>query len=26
VGQPPLVVFKMSRPGAPDVYTVRTLK
>jgi hypothetical protein len=26
VGQPPLIVFKMSRPGAPDVYTVRTLK
>ncbi|WP_239470944.1 FecR family protein [Archangium violaceum] len=25
-GQPPVVVFKMSRPGAPDVYTVRTLK
>jgi hypothetical protein len=26
LGQPPVVVFKMSRPGAPDVYTVRTLK
>ncbi len=25
-GQPPIVVFKMSRPGAPEVYTVRTLK
>ncbi|HEX5752274.1 MAG TPA: hypothetical protein VFZ09_39070 [Archangium sp.] len=25
-GRPPLVVFKLSRPGAPDVYTVRTLK
>jgi hypothetical protein len=25
-GQPPLVVFKMSKAGAPDVYTVRTLK
>ncbi|MCY1075566.1 FecR domain-containing protein [Archangium lansingense] len=25
-GQPPLVVFKLSRPGAPDAYTVRTLK
>ncbi len=25
-GQPPLVVFKISRSGAPDVYTVRTLK
>ncbi len=25
-GQPPVVVFKMSRPGAPEVYTVRTLK
>ncbi|MBZ4418159.1 FecR family protein [Myxococcus sp. RHSTA-1-4] len=25
VGSPPLLVFKMYRPGAPDVYTVRTL-
>jgi hypothetical protein len=25
-GRPPQVVFKLSRPGAPDVYTVRTLK
>ncbi len=25
-GQPPLIVFKLSRSGAPDVYTVRTLK
>ncbi|HEX8826110.1 MAG TPA: hypothetical protein VF794_39760 [Archangium sp.] len=25
-GQPPRVVFKISRSGAPDVYTVRTLK
>jgi len=25
-GQPPVVVFKISRSGAPDVYTVRTLK
>lgn len=25
-GKPPRVVFKMSRPGAPDVHTVRTLK
>ncbi|PTL79211.1 FecR domain-containing protein [Vitiosangium sp. GDMCC 1.1324] len=25
-GRPPRVVFKMSRPGAPDVHTVRTLK
>jgi hypothetical protein len=25
-GRPPVVVFKLSRPGAPDVYTVRTLK
>ncbi|QRK08504.1 FecR domain-containing protein [Archangium violaceum] len=25
-GRPPRVVFKMSRPGAPDVYSVRTLK
>ncbi|MFE8601100.1 hypothetical protein [Archangium violaceum] len=25
-GRPPLVVFKLSRPRAPDVYTVRTLK
>jgi hypothetical protein len=25
-GRPPLVVFKLSRPGTPDVYTVRTLK
>lgn len=26
VGAPPLLVFKMNRPGAPEVYTVRTLK
>jgi hypothetical protein len=25
-GQPPLLVFKLSKAGAPDVYTVRTLK
>lgn len=25
-GKPPRVVFKLSRPGAPDVHTVRTLK
>jgi hypothetical protein len=25
-GQPPLIVFKLSKAGAPDVYTVRTLK
>jgi hypothetical protein len=25
-GKPPRVVFKMSRPGAPDVHTVRSLK
>jgi len=26
LGTPPLLVFKMSRPGAPEVYTVRTLR
>ena len=26
MGMPPLLVFKMTRPGAPDVLTVRTLK
>jgi hypothetical protein len=26
VGAPPRLVFKMTRPGAPEVYTVRTLK
>ncbi|MCE9673792.1 FecR family protein [Myxococcus stipitatus] len=26
VGAPPLLVFRMTRPGAPEVYTVRTLK
>ncbi|MCP3104168.1 FecR family protein [Myxococcus sp. K15C18031901] len=26
VGSPPLLVFRMTRPGAPEVYTVRTLK
>ncbi|RYZ35261.1 MAG: hypothetical protein EOO71_36115 [Myxococcaceae bacterium] len=26
MGTPPLLVFKMTRPGAPDVLTVRTLK
>lgn len=26
VGQPPMLVFKLSRSGAPDVYTVRVLK
>nr|BDT32670.1 FecR family protein [Myxococcus sp. MH1] len=26
VGSPPLLVFRMTRPGAPDVHTVRTLK
>ncbi|QSQ19406.1 FecR domain-containing protein [Pyxidicoccus parkwayensis] len=26
VGSPPLLVFKMERPGAPEVHTVRTLK
>ncbi|NTX58125.1 FecR domain-containing protein [Myxococcus sp. CA039A] len=26
VGAPPLLVFKMTRPGAPDVHTVRTLR
>ena len=25
-GQPPLVLFKMTRPGSPDLYTVRALK
>jgi hypothetical protein len=26
VGSPPMLVFKMIRPGAPEVHTVRTLK
>ncbi|MFP2912889.1 hypothetical protein ACLESD_49365, partial [Pyxidicoccus sp. 3LFB2] len=26
LGTPPLLVFKMSRPGAPEMYTVRTLR
>ena len=26
VGTPPMLVFKMNRPGAPEVHTVRTLK
>ena len=26
LGSPPLLVFKMRRPGAPEVYLVRTLK
>ncbi len=26
VGSPPLLLFKMERPGAPDVFLVRTLK
>lgn len=26
VGSPPMLVFKMLRPGAPEVHTVRTLK
>ncbi|QSQ17390.1 FecR domain-containing protein [Myxococcus landrumensis] len=26
VGSPPMLMFKMSRPGAPDIHTVRTLR